>query len=142
MRSIIFIFLVFISNFCFSQKKQKISFKKQNLVLKDSCQILKQILKTKLVYHKIGNYYHDSTGLFFNFTFNLYPSFKRCVLNKDTFEIKKMFGEPSLTNYKNYTYYLLPYDDRTNYEKYITIIFDNSWIVKEIKSGGWLRDND
>jgi hypothetical protein len=138
---------MFISIFSYGQKMQKKTKRMHHLQMIDSCQILKQILSTKLVYHKQGNYYHDNTGLFYIYHFDSYPSFKRCILNKDTLAIKKMFGKPSRGSEGGegsfaYTYCLLPNDDVTCCYKYFMIVFDRNGIVNDMKGGGCIRDND
>lgn len=128
MRSICLICLVFISIYSYGQK---INSKHHNQQI-DSCRILKNLISTKLKYHKIGNYYHDSTGLFYFYKFDLYPAFRQCILNKDTTEIKEIFGEPSYIWPNIYKYCLLPTKDISDCEDYITIKFNNKWIVKDI----------
>jgi hypothetical protein len=121
----------------FAQKKNilKKPNKKEVIVMVDSCLRLNDVITKYWSYHKKGNYYKDSSRIFYHI--NSYPAFVKCLSKKTDMEIYKMLGRPSnydsLNINTNYNYCLIPNNNTNCCKISLYFIFDSARKVKNVE---------
>ena len=119
--------MLLLSKDSFSQKKKMTSI--------DSCVQFKNIIIKGWRFHKNGNYYNDSSGIFQHI--NSHPAFIKCLTNKTDKEIFKLLGKPS--NYDSinkqniYNYCLTPNINPNCCKIALYIIFDSKYKVTNVE---------